>query len=118
MTEEGKAKLQEELDDIHAAFKDHVALARPEVRKNIEEIATGEYWLAVQAKDKGLVDEIMTSDEYLESICQENEIIEIVEKKRKSVWSGFHTASRSVKVIVDEMAARQHHASPTPMARA
>lgn len=31
----------------------------------------------------------MTSDEYLESICRENEIIEIIEKKRKTVWSGF-----------------------------
>jgi ClpP class serine protease len=42
--EEGKAKLQEELDDSHANFKDHVAITRPEVRENKEEIARGEYW--------------------------------------------------------------------------
>jgi serine protease SohB len=117
VTEEGKAKLKEELDDIHTAFKDHVALARPVVREKMEEIATGEYWLAVHAKKKGLVDEIMTSDEFLESISQENEIIEIVEKKRKSVWSGFHAAALSVKGEVDEMTVR-HNGSPAPMARA
>jgi serine protease SohB len=117
VTEEGKAKLKEELDDIHAAFKDHVALARPVVKETMEEIATGECWLAVHAKQKGLVDEIMTSDEYLESIYKENEIIEIVEKKRKSAWSGFHAAARSVKGVVDEMTVC-HNGSPAPMARA
>jgi len=54
VTEEGKAKLREELDDIHVAFKDHIAFARPQLKETIEEIATGEHWLAVQAKEKGL----------------------------------------------------------------
>jgi serine protease SohB len=90
VTDEGKAKLQEELDEIHRAFKDHIALARPKVRETIEDVATGEYWLAVHAKEKGLVDDILTSDEYLESIAKENEIIELVEKKKKSsVLSGL-----------------------------
>ena len=69
VTEEGKDKLKSELEDMHRAFKDHVALARPKLKDRIEEVATGEYWVAVQAKELGLVDEIMTSDEYLESIC-------------------------------------------------
>ena len=67
---------------MHRAFKDHVALARPALQDTIEEIGSGEYWMAVQAKKLGLVDEIMTSDEYLESICREMEIIEILEKKQ------------------------------------
>ncbi|KAL3904123.1 MAG: hypothetical protein SGILL_010190, partial [Bacillariaceae sp.] len=80
VTEEGKAKMTEQLDDIHIAFKDHVALARPALREKIEEVGTGEHWLAVQAKEKGLVDEIMTSDEYLESISSDYDIIEILEQ--------------------------------------
>jgi hypothetical protein len=69
-------------------------------------------------QEKGLVDESMTSDEYLESISEEKEIIEmIVEKKRKSVWSNFHAAARSVKGVVYEMTVRQN-GSPTPIARA
>ena len=97
VTEENKKKLQEELDDMHRAFKDHVALARPRLKDNIEEVASGEYWVAVQAKDLGLVDKIMTSDEYLESICQENELIEIVEKKKRTVWSAFHAIASVMK---------------------
>ena len=50
-------------------------LRRPDV--DIEAIATGEYWLASEAKEKGLVDEIMTSDDYLCSKLDECEIIEI-----------------------------------------
>jgi len=88
VTEEGKAKLTEELDDIHVAFKDHIALARPALRRNIEEVASGEAWLAVQAKEKGLVDAIMTSDEYLESVCEEFDIIEILEKMEKKQFGG------------------------------
>ena len=101
VTEENKKKLQEELDDMHRAFKDHVALARPKLKDTIDEVASGEYWVAVQAKEHGLVDEIMTSDEYLESICQENEIIEIVEKKRRNVWSAFHAVASVMKSAVD-----------------
>jgi len=88
VTEEGKAKLSEELDDIHIAFKDHIALARPRLRDSIEEVGTGEAWLAVQAKEKGLVDEILTSDEYLESVCEEFDIIEILEKMEKKQFGG------------------------------
>mmetsp|Transcript_30345 Transcript_30345/g.73820 ORF Transcript_30345/g.73820 Transcript_30345/m.73820 type:complete len:401 (-) Transcript_30345:42-1244(-) len=71
VTEEGKAKLKEQLTDIHVAFKDHIAFLRPALLRDnkIDEVATGEHWLAVEAKSKGLVDGIMTSDEYLESLC-------------------------------------------------
>mmetsp|Transcript_20325 Transcript_20325/g.23203 ORF Transcript_20325/g.23203 Transcript_20325/m.23203 type:complete len:529 (+) Transcript_20325:122-1708(+) len=104
VTEEGKAKLEEELTDIHDAFKDHIALARPELNDKIEDVATGEAWLAVQAKEKGLVDVIMTSDEYLDSIKDEYEIIEIVEKKTKSRWPpDFNSAVHSVKSAVEDL---------------
>lgn len=104
VTEADKAKLKEELDDIHIAFKDHVAIARPKLKDTIEEIATGEYWLAVQAKEKGLVDRIMTSDEYLESVCEGYDIIEIIEKhKKKSLWKDWHDAALSSKLIVQRL---------------
>jgi serine protease SohB len=48
-----------------------------EGKQKVEEIATGEYWLAAQAKEKGLVDEIMTSDDYLCGKLDEREVIEI-----------------------------------------
>ena len=61
--------------------------------------------MAVQAKALGLVDKIMTSDEYLESICREHKIIEIIEKQRKKVWLALHTTMTcTVKVAIEEMA--------------
>lgn len=122
VTEEGKAKLEEELNDMHDAFKDHIALARPKLQDTIEDVATGEGWLAVQAKEKGLVDVIMTSDEYLDSIKDEYEIIELVEKKSKSRWPlDFNSAVHSVKSAVEEvkqssmMMATSHNPQHTAM---
>ena len=75
VTDEGTQKMQDDLTAIHEAFKQHIKDGRPDV--DIEAIATGEYWLASQAKEKGLVDEIMTSDDYLCSKLDDCEIIEI-----------------------------------------
>ena len=75
VTDEGKQKLQDDLTAIHEAFKQLIKDGRPDV--DIEEVATGEYWLASRAKEKGLVDEIMTSDDYLCSKLDDCEIIEI-----------------------------------------
>ena len=117
VTEEGKQKMQEDLDDIHRAFKDHVALARPRLKDSIEEVATGEHWLGVQAKELGLVDSISTSDEYLESICEENEIIEIIEKKQKPKWPSVYGLASAARGFVDKISAQQHP-TPPPMALA
>ena len=75
VTDEGKQKLQDDITAIHEAFKRLIKEGRPDV--DIEEIATGEYWLASQAKEKGLVDEIMTSDDYLGSKLDDCEVVEI-----------------------------------------
>lgn len=111
VTDEGKQKLQEELDDIHSAFKDHIGLARPKLNNNMEEVATGEAWLAVQAKEKGLVDEILTSDEYLESIRKQYDIIEIKKKEKKKLFhvdSMFDVAGNITRQVVDEFKNASH----------
>ena len=75
VTDEGRQKFQENLEEIHLAFKDHVAQNRQEL--DIEAVATGEYWLATQAKERGLVDEILTSDDYLSEKMEKFDVIEI-----------------------------------------
>ena len=124
VTEEGKAKMTEQLDDIHAAFKDHVAHVRPKLQRSIEEIGTGEHWLAVQAKEKGLVDEIMTSDECLESLCEDFDIIEILQKIHKPkglagiVGQNFAAAGRNLKSVLErfQSGVDPRGTGPTPMA--
>lgn len=71
----GKAKFQEEIDDIHRQFKDIVRRHRPEV--DIAKAATGEAWLAEQAQGIGLVDELMTSDAYLTKECEERDVFQV-----------------------------------------
>ena len=56
VTDEGKQKLQDDITAIHEEFKRLIKEGRPDV--DIEGIATGEYWLASQAKEKGLVDPV------------------------------------------------------------
>ena len=62
-TEEGRQKFREELNETHHLFKDFVKEMRPSL--DIEQVATGEHWYGTQAQEKGLVDEVGTSDELL-----------------------------------------------------
>lgn len=74
-TDADRAKFQEELDDTHALFKDFVSQNRPQVE--IGRVATGEHWYGQRALDLKLVDEIKTSDEYLEERARSAELFAI-----------------------------------------
>lgn len=62
-TEEEREKLREELGEVHESFKEYIVHHREGV--DISKVATGEHWLAVKAKQLNLVDELITSDDYL-----------------------------------------------------
>lgn len=62
-TRQGRAKMQQEVDDLHELFKSHILAHRPAL--DIEKVATGEHWLATRAIDYQLIDSIQTSDDFL-----------------------------------------------------
>jgi serine protease SohB len=62
-TEADRAKLTEQINEIHGLFKDFVAEHRPQV--DLTRVATGEYWYGTTALALRLVDELSTSDDYL-----------------------------------------------------
>ncbi len=62
-TEAGRQKFVAELEDTHTLFKEFVKEYRPNL--DIQQVATGEHWYGKRAVDLGLVDKLMTSDEYL-----------------------------------------------------
>jgi serine protease SohB len=62
-TDEGRAKFQSELEEVHHMFKDFVTDNRPDL--DINKVATGEYWYGSKALELNLVDEIQTSDDFL-----------------------------------------------------
>jgi len=53
----------ERLAAVHDAFKRLIKQRRPHL--DVDQVADGNYWLAIHAKELGLVDAIQTSDEYL-----------------------------------------------------
>ena len=79
--DEDRQKMQSDLEDIHALFKEFVTEHRPLLA--IDEVATGEFWYGRRALDKQLVDELRTSDDYLLAASQEAELFEIICKTRK-----------------------------------
>ena len=63
VTDAKREKLTSQIEDTHALFKEFVTQHRP--RLDIERVATGEYWYGTRAVELGLVDELLTSDDYL-----------------------------------------------------
>jgi serine protease SohB len=83
VTQEGIDKVQSMIDDTHRAFKRHVADCRPMVAQQIENIATGDIWLGYDALEKGLIDRIITSDEYIgERIANGARVLKLVQLVR------------------------------------
>ncbi len=80
-TEKGRKKFQDDLEDTHELFKDYVHQRRPQI--DINAVATGDIWFGTRALEVKLVDELMTSDDYIVNHCQTADVykIEFVEKR-------------------------------------
>jgi serine protease SohB len=74
-TNKAREKFREELEDTHLLFKQFVHENRPSL--DIEKLATGEHWYGTQAVDLKLVDELMTSDDYLLAKNETTDIYEV-----------------------------------------
>lgn len=81
-TDSARAKFKHEIDETHQLFKNFITENRPQV--DIEKVATGEHWHGVQAIGLKLVDELITSDDYLFAACETSDVYEVkVLQKRK-----------------------------------
>ncbi len=82
-TEEGRQKFREDLNETHHLFKEFVQRMRPAL--DIEQVATGEHWYGQQALEKGLVDEINTSDEVILGLMEGREVLNVRYMQRKKL---------------------------------
>jgi serine protease SohB len=80
-TEEGREKLQEELEEVHELFKNQIREHRPQV--DVEQVATGEHWYGVRALELKLVDEIRTSDDFLLEAAKDRDLYHITFRRRR-----------------------------------
>ena len=81
-TEKDREKVQEEVDEMHQLFKNFIHEYRPSL--DVGMVATGEVWSGTQALEKGLIDVVDTSDEWVVQQCQDSDVYEVVwEQKRR-----------------------------------
>ena len=99
-TEQGREKFIEDLQDTHQLFKSYVAERRPQI--DIDKVATGEVWFGSRALELALVDELMTSDEYLTHSAKESKVFEInyVQKKKLPQRLGIAAEQSADRLLV------------------
>ncbi|WP_127958350.1 protease SohB [Serratia microhaemolytica] len=94
-TEAGREKCREELNQTHQLFKQFVHQQRPSL--DIDSVATGEHWFGMQAKEKGLIDDIGTSDDLVLAEMENREVIQVRYTRRKRLVDRFtHSAAESL----------------------
>ncbi len=92
-TDQDRAKLKQELEEIHNLFKASVSEHREQL--DIEKVATGEHWYGQQALELKLVDELMTSDDYLLEKSKETDLFEITYQQKKKIGKKLGAAASS-----------------------
>lgn len=98
-TDKGREKFVEDLEDTHALFKGFVAEHRPVVA--IDEVANGDVWFGQRALEHKLVDELMTSDEYICSCIDKADVFEVEYVFKKSIQEKLGIAAQGA---VDRLA--------------
>lgn len=80
-TDKDRAKVQEEVDQMHALFKRFIEEHRSGM--DMGAIATGEVWTGLQALERGLIDAIETSDEWVMQQCREADVYNVSWEEKK-----------------------------------
>ena len=81
-TDAERQKMTEDLEETHTLFKELVGEHRSGV--DLGRVATGEHWYGKRALELNLIDELMTSDDYLVAASKEAEIYEVSYTSKKT----------------------------------
>lgn len=73
-TKDGEAKVQSDVEMTHELFKNYISQYRD---LDIETVATGETWPAMIAHEKGLVDRLLSSDEFIQEHIDNKLILQL-----------------------------------------
>lgn len=97
--EKEREKLRVELQETHELFRNFVTDNRPKL--DIEKVSTGEHWYGKQALELNLIDELITSDEFLIKSLDEFDIyeinIEIKQGLQDKLLGGFFSSVERAK---------------------
>lgn len=97
-TETAREKLQEELESIHHQFKDWILEHRKDLP--LDKISTGEHWLAKEALALKLIDELGTSDDYIQSLFKNHQVYEVQFDVKKTFLDKLSTWLDQLKMKI------------------
>ena len=106
-TDKARDKFRDDLADVHTLFKDFVSERRSVV--DVAKVANGDVWYGQKALEVNLVDEIQTSDEYLQKRCESADVYLLSSEKKKNVMERLGLAAqagvgRGVEAALQKMA--------------
>lgn len=111
-TDADRAKLKEELEDVHALFKAAVSKYRTEL--DLDKVATGEHWYGTRALELGLADELRTSDELFAELAKDRELYRVSYKIKQPLQKRLMANVDSALEKLDATAWRQKFESRLP----
>jgi serine protease SohB len=98
-SDKDREKFKEELEETHHLFKEFVKENREII--DIHKIATGEHWYGKRAIELNLVDELITSDDYLSTAAKEAKIFEIKYERKKPVSEKLISFGANILSAID-----------------
>jgi serine protease SohB len=111
-TDADRARLKEELEDVHSLFKAAVSRYRPAL--DLQKVATGEHWYGTRALELGLADELQTSDELLAGLVQDRDLYRVSYRIRQPLPKRLMANVDGVLEKVDAAAWRKRFDSRLP----
>jgi serine protease SohB len=111
-TDEDRAKLKEELEDVHGLFKAAVSKYRPDL--DLDKVATGEHWYGTTALELGLADEIKTSDELLTELATDRDLYQLTYRIKQPLQKRLMANIDSTLEKVDAAGWRRRFESRLP----
>jgi serine protease SohB len=111
-TDEDRAKLKEELEDVHGLFKAAVSKYRPDL--DLDKVATGEHWYGSMALELGLADEIKTSDELLSELAVDRDLYQLTYRIKQPLQKRLMANIDSTLEKVDAAGWRRRFESRLP----
>ena len=95
------------LEDIHVLLKEFIVSKRKNI--DIEKVATGEYWYGKSALALNLVDQIMTSDEYILSMRDKFSIVRVKYKPSTTFADKISKVSSKLsKKVFNDLSQKNH----------
>lgn len=111
-TDEDRAKLKSDLEDVHELFKSAVSRFRPDM--DLDRVATGEHWYGTRALQLGLADAIGTSDELLAELGKERDLYRVTYKIKMPLQKRVMASVDGALDRVDAAAWRRRFESRLP----